>query len=200
MKLLAFVDLHASFKAFKKLKEKIKKQKPDIIVCAGDISVFEQGLSHLLKEFNRFKIPFLVIHGNHETQSSIMKISSKLRSIICLHKKSYILNDCLFLGYGGGGFFQTDPNFRKISEKFRKIIKNNKGKKIILVTHAPPYKTKLDKIDRHYFGNKTIKQFLKRNEVDLLICGHFHETAGKEDKIRKTKIINPGHYGKIINI
>ena len=200
MKLLAFVDLHALFKAFKKLKEKIKKQKPEIIVCAGDLSIFEQGLGYLLKEFNKFKIPFLVIHGNHETQTSLRKLASKLKNIIFIHKKSYILDDYLFLGYGGGGFSQTDPDFKKISEKFRKIIENNKDKKIILVTHAPPYKTKLDRIGRYYLGNKTIKKFVKKNKIDLLVCGHLHENSGKEDKIKNTKVINPGPYGKIINI
>ena len=200
MKLLAFVDLHALFKAFKRLKEKIKKQKPDIIVCAGDLSIFEQGLEHLLKSFDKFKVPFLVIHGNHETQATLKKISSKLKNIIFIHKKSYISGNCLFLGYGGGGFSQTEPNFKKISGKFRKIIKKNIDKKIILVTHAPPYKTKLDKINRYYLGNKTIGQFVRKNKIDLLVCGHLHENFGKEDRIKKTKIINPGPYGKIIRV
>jgi len=200
MKLLAFVDLHASFKAFKKLKEKIKKQKPDIIVCAGDLSIFEQGLAYILKTFNKFKIPFLVIHGNHETQTNLRKLSSKLKNIIYLHKKSYSLDEHLFLGYGGGGFSLTDPGLKKASKKFKNLIKKNEGKKIIFITHAPPYKTKLDKLGRYYCGNKTVRQFVRKNKIDLLICGHFHENFRKEDKIKNTKIINPGPYGKIIRI
>lgn len=200
MKILTFVDLHASFKAFKKLKEKIKKQKPELIVCAGDLSIFEQGLSYLLKEFNKFKIPFLIVHGNHETPSSTRKLSSKLKNIIFIHNKNYILDDCLFLGYGGSGFFKIDPDFKRLEKKFKSTISKNKDKKIILVTHAPPYRTKTDKIDGRHFGNKTIRQFLKRNRVDLLVCGHFHETAGKEDKVGRVKVINPGPYGKMIRI
>ena len=116
MKLLVFVDLHASFKVFKKLKEKIKKQKPDIIVCAGDLSIFEQGLSYILKIFNKFKIPFLVIHGNHETQTTLKKLSSKLKNIIFLHKRSYISDNYLFLGYVVGGFSQTDPGLEILQQ------------------------------------------------------------------------------------
>ena len=55
MKILAFTDLHSSYDALKKLRNKIKKKKPDIIVCAGDISVFEQGLNHLLKQNHIFR-------------------------------------------------------------------------------------------------------------------------------------------------
>lgn len=200
MKILAFVDMHALLKTFKRLKKKIKKQKPDVIVCAGDLSIFEQGLSYLLKEFDKLKIPFLVIHGNHETQTTMKKICSKLKNTVFLHKKSYILGNYLFLGYGGGGFSLTEPGLKKISKKFKDLIKKNEGKKIILVTHAPPYKTKLDRLGRDYCGNKTIREFVEKNEVDLLICGHIHENYGKEDKIKKTKAINPGPYGKMINI
>ena len=35
---------------------------------------------------------------------------------------------------------------------------------------------------------------------DLVISGHLHETAGKEDKIGKTRLINPGPFGKILDV
>lgn len=200
MKILAFVDLHASFKAFKKLKRTIKKEKPDVIICAGDLSIFEQGLVYILKAFNKFKIPFLIVQGNHETQKSLRKMDLKLKNIFFVHKKSYVLDGCLFLGYGGSGFLKIDPDFKKIARKFKKLIGENEDKKVVLITHAPPYETRIDRIEGKHFGNKTIMQFLKRNRVDLLVCGHFHETAGKEDKIRKTKIINPGPWGKVVEV
>ncbi len=200
MKLLAFVDMHSSFKAFKKLREKIKKQKPDVIVCAGDISVFEQGLSYLLKKFNKYKVPFLIVQGNHETRASLIKLAGKLKNIVFLHKKSFIFGDYLFLGYGGGGFSMTEPGLKKISKKFKEVINKNEDKKVILITHAPPYNTKLDRIDRSCCGNKTVRQFIEKNRVDLLLCGHLHENSGKKDKIKKTEVINPGPYGKIIRV
>ncbi len=93
-----------------------------------------------------------------------------------------------------------DKGFEKTSIKFKKIIHANKGKKIILVTHAPPYKTRLDKLVGGHCGNKSIRYFIERNKIDLLICGHLHENFGKEDKIKRTKIINPGPFGKIVMI
>lgn len=200
MKLLAFVDLHASFKAFKRLKEKIKRQKPDAIICAGDLSIFEQGLNYLLRKFDNFKVPFLVIHGNHETQNTMKRICSKLKNTVFLHKRHYKIGNYLFLGYGGGGFSRIEPGLKKISKKFKNIIEKNKDKKIIFVTHAPPYRTRLDKLGRAYCGNKTIRNFIEKNKVDLLVCGHFHENSGKRDKVKKTEIINPGPYGKVIKV
>ena len=200
MKILAFTDPHLSSYALKKIKSKVKKQNPDLIICAGDISIFEQGLNPFLNKLNKLKKKILLIHGNHETDKVLRKLCKKYKNLIFIHKKYYKQNNCIFLGYGGGGFSLTDPGLKKISKKFTKIIKKNKDKKIILITHAPPYKTKLDLIVDNHCGNKTIRDFIIKNKIDLNICGHLHETFNKKDKIKKTEVINPGPYGKIIKI
>ena len=200
MKILAFTDIHGSLFALRKIEQKVKAQKPDLLVCAGDISIFEHGVAGILRRLNKLNKKIVIIHGNHEDESTFIKLSKLFKKIIFIHKKYFIEDNFLFLGYGGGGFSVVDKKFEKIAIKFKKIIKDNKGKKIILVTHAPPYKTRLDKLVEGHCGNKSIKKFVGKNKVDLLICGHLHENFGKEDKIKKTKIINPGPFGKIIFI
>ena len=200
MKILAFTDLHLSSVAFKKIKSKTKKQNPDLLICAGDVSIFEQGLDFMLNKLNKLKKKILIIHGNHETPSVIKKLCKKYNNLIFIHKKLYKQNNHIFIGYGGSGFSLIEPDFYKQGEKFAKIIKKNKDKKIIFITHAPPYKTKLDLIVGSHCGNKTLKHFIVKNKIDLYICGHLHENFGKKDTIKKTPIINPGPYGKIIRI
>ena len=200
MKLLAFTDLHLSSYAFKKIKSKAKKQKPDLLICAGDISIFEQGLDSILNKLNKLKKKALIIHGNHESDKVLKKLCSKYNNLIFIHKKYYKQNNCIFLGYGSSGFSLIEPDFYKTGKKFHKIIKNNKGKKIIFITHAPPYKTKLDLVVGSHCGNKTLRNFINKNKIDLNVCGHLHENFNKKGKIKKTEIINPGPYGKIINI
>jgi uncharacterized protein len=200
MKILAFTDLHLSSYAFKKIKLKVKRQKPDLLVCAGDVTIFEQGLDFILNKLNKLKKKILIIHGNHETDKVLKKLCSKYDNLVFIHKKNYRQNNCIFLGYGGGGFALVDPDFYKTGEKFSKIIDKNKHKKIILITHAPPYKTKLDLIVGNHCGNKTLRNFVKRNKVDMYICGHLHENFGKKDFIKKTLVVNPGPYGKVIKV
>ena len=200
MKILAFTDLHLSSSAFNKIKSRVKKQNPDLLVCAGDISIFEQGLNPILKKFNKLKKPMLLIHGNHETDKVLRKLCKRYKNLFFIHKKQYKQNNNLFLGYGGGGFSLTDPEFKKVGKKFSKIIKKNRDKKIILITHAPPYKTKTDLIVGSHCGNKTLRNFITKNKINLHICGHLHENFNKKDKIKKTEVINPGPYGKIIKI
>ncbi len=200
MKILAFTDLHLSSFAFKKIKSKIKKYSPELVVCAGDVSIFEHGLDFVLKKLNKLNKRILIIHGNHETDTTLRKLCQKYNNLEFIHKKSYPYDSCLFLGYGGSGFALTEPEFYKTGEAFSKMIKKSKSKKIIFVTHAPPFGTKLDLIVTSHCGNKTFRRFINKNRINICICGHLHENFGKEDRIKKTRIINPGPYGKILEI
>ena len=201
MKILAFTDIHGSMAALKRVEQKVKAQNPDLLVCAGDISIFEHGIIGIMRRLEKLNKKIVIIHGNHEDASTFIKYSKLFRNILFIHKKQFALGNALFLGYGGGGFSVIDKEFEKISKsKFKKIIKSSKGKKIILVTHAPPYRTKLDRLSHGHSGSKSIRHFIEKNKVDLLICGHLHENFGKEDKIGKTKVINPGPFGTMIKI
>ena len=198
MKILSFVDIHGSMSAFKKIKQKAKNA--DIIVCGGDFTIFEQGIEHFLSVFDKLKKPFLIIHGNHEEDDIIRHLCIKHKNMFFLHKKHFVKDDILFLGWGGGGFSLRDREFEKYSKKFEELIKKHKDKAVVLVTHAPPYDTKLDLIVRGHHGNKSFTDFIKKNKIDLVLCGHLHENEGKMDKIGVSTVINPGPYGRVINL
>ena len=198
MKILAFTDMHGSLKALNEIKQKAKDA--DLIVCAGDFSIFEQKIEYFLDQFNKLKKPFLVIPGNHETGEDMQKASYLFENIINLHKTTKAVDNYLFIGYGEGGFSMTDKRFEKFGKAMEHHLKKHKGKKVILVTHAPPYNTKLDRISGEPCGNKSIKNFILRAKPDLVISGHLHENAGKHDKLGKITMINPGPLGKIVEI
>ncbi len=210
MKILAFVDLHSkprspeyvdfftSLKYIKRLTALAKKEKPDVIICAGDASLFENHLEELMKKISKMGKKILMIPGNHETSSVMRKICSFHDSLVFINKKAVKIGDYVFVGFSGEGFLRTDTEMKKFIKKIKPKIK---GKNVVLVTHAPPYKTKLDKIGRDYCGNNTIAKFIQSNKnIVLAICGHIHENAGKKDKINKTIIVNPGPLGAMIEI
>ncbi len=198
MRILAFVDIHGSDKALKRIKEKVKKYNPDLMVCAGDITIFGRDIDYIMHKLSKLKVPMVIIPGNHESEKEIKDSASLFKNVYAIHNKSFIFKDVIFLGHGGGGFSLVDRDFAKRAKKFKRLIK--KFNKIVLVTHAPPYKTKVDMIMEEHCGNKTIRNFVKTVQPDVAICGHLHEDSGKEDKIGKTKVLNPGPYGKIIKI
>ncbi len=195
MKLLAFVDNHGDLSSLRKIKKKAKQA--ELLICAGDISLFEQDLDFLLYELNKIGKPLLIIPGNHETETNLKNICALFENVYYIHKKLHKFKDYLIIGYGTGGFSLTEPEFNKFMAKNKAKLKS---KKIILVIHAPPYHTNLDKLNSDYYGNKTFRDFVEKKKPKLVICGHFHENSGKSQKIGKTLVINPGPDGKILEV
>ncbi len=200
MKLLAFVDSHGSASALKVLKEKVKKSNPDLIVCAGDFTLFEHNINKILKKINSLGKPVFLVHGNHESRLRIQKLCRDFKNIRFIHKKIVPFKNILLIGWGGGGFSFTDKEFEKFIKKNKQKLKN---KKIVLITHAPPYNTKVDYLaySKMHAGNKSITQCIKSNKnVILAISGHLHETEGKKDKLNNCVIVNPGTSGRIFTV
>jgi len=197
MKILAYVDTHGSLTAYSKLKKLIKKEKPELIICAGDITIFGANIDYFIHQIDRFHIPSLFIHGNHETEAEMKSACSFFKHTNFIHKKIYEKNEYIFIGYGGGGFSLRDKEFEKWTTKIKDKIKD---KKVILVLHGPPYGTKLDDVIDAHCGNKSYTKFIEQEQPKLVICGHIHENERKTDYIKKSKVINPGPFGKGINI
>jgi len=197
MRLLVFGDTHGSKSAIKRI---IKKASgADIVICLGDLTNWGHNLENLLLKFKNLKSQFLFIHGNHEYIGDVKKVVKKHGFIQFLHQRSYSINNYVFFGYGGGGFLLEDLKFENIIKRFKKTIKKND--KVILITHAPPYGTKLDILPyTGHAGNKSFTKFIKEIKPIYHLCGHFHENESKRDKINNTIILNPGPEGKIIRI
>ncbi len=198
MKLLAFTDTHISKPALNKIKDKAIKYKPDLMICCGDLSFFSSGLNEVAKFLNNLNIKTLVIPGNHESPEEIKEICTKNKNLINLHKGLYDYNDYQFFGWGTGGFSFIEEEFDNLAKQFKK--KYDKKKKLIFITHAPIYNTKLDELSFGHRGCKSTRKFIEEVQPVLTLCGHFHENFKKQDKIKKTLIINPGPDGTIIEL
>ena len=199
MKLLAFSDLHLSLLALDSIKEKIKESKPDYLVCAGDITIFEENMDWILDKCAAFKVPMLCIHGNHESESVMRRSVERHSHFTWIHKKAIDVDGILFLGFGGGGFAHIEPEFERWTASIEHTVES--AKRAVLVTHAPPYKTKLDELFAgEHVGVTSFYQWIHQHskKVSAAISGHIHETAGRTDSIGTTKILNPGAKGRII--
>jgi Icc-related predicted phosphoesterase len=68
----------------------------------------------------------------------------------------------------------------------------------ILVAHAPPHDSKLDRLLRvpHPIGSRAVRRFIEERQPDCALHGHIHEsplvTGSFVDRIGATLCINPG--------
>jgi len=96
MRILAFTDIHGSLQALNRVKQKVKSQNPDLLVCAGDISLFERGITALMKNLDKLGKKIMMIHGNHESAVTLNNLSKLFKNIIFIHKTYFTENDLLF--------------------------------------------------------------------------------------------------------
>ncbi|MFC1755184.1 metallophosphoesterase [Thermoproteota archaeon] len=197
MKILVFADPHGSQTAFEKVEKLAKKKKVNYIACVGDITIFEQGLAKIIEQIDKWNIPILMIHGNHEERKIMEHLCKVTRNIRFIHKKAFRVDNVLFLGYGGGGFATEDPEFDLLAKSWKKKIK--KDDKVIMVTHQAPYGAVDEVLDMHA-GSQSITKFIIDNQPKFCFVGHLHETFDMEEKIGKTRVINPGPYGKVFEV
>jgi uncharacterized protein len=62
----------------------------------------------------------------------------------------------------------------------------------IFCPHAPPHGTACDRLaNGEHVGSTVVRAFVEREQPDLVLCGHIHESRGT-DTIGRSRIVNPG--------
>ncbi len=197
MKILAFTDTHNDPQGLAEIARKAKQENPDMLICCGDVSNFGSDLVSAGRKLNALAKKILIVPGNHETPEEVVLLCQKFKNFINLHEQFFEDGGFLFFGYGTGGFAMRDPYFEKKVATWKKKMA---GKKIVFVTHAPIYNTKLDFLHNRHLGNKSTRTFIEDVQPALTLCGHFHENEKKKDKVKNALVINPGFDGMIVNI
>jgi Icc-related predicted phosphoesterase len=202
MKILAASDIHGDKEIVKKLAKKAKEKNVDLVILCGDLTFAEQNLEGLIGPFKSMHKKVVLIPGNHETIATVDFLARLYApGTYNLHGYSLKFGDIGLFGCGLSniGLFRIDEEeVKKVLLKAFEKIKNLKKK--ILVTHTPPFGTKLDNLGFAHVGSEGIREVIEITKPDIVLCGHMHETFGKRDKIGKTRILNVGRKGKIIKI
>lgn len=199
MKVLAIVDIHGDEKYIERAASIVKKDKPDLIISAGDHSWFGENEKKLLKALD-FGIPVLILPGNHETPEGTKRVIKGMKNFIWLHQGAYEQDGVLFVGCGEGGFCCGNNDFERSKAFLSKELKAHKGKKV-LVTHEPPLETKADEVSPgDHVGSKALREFIAEHQPNFNICGHIHEAAGAVSRIGRTIVVNVGPNGKLIKL
>lgn len=200
MKILAAGDIHGDTGLAKKLAERAKKEKVDLVVLCGDLTLAESSTAGIIGPFRKLGEKVVLIPGNHETVATA-DFLAELYGATNLHGYSIMAGDVGLFGAGGAniGLFQLseDEIFKLIEQGYKGV---KKAKKTIMVTHVHPSGTKMEKFTNIFPGSEGIRKAIDKFKPDIMLCSHVHEAEGIEEKVGKTKIINVGKKGKIIEI
>jgi len=204
MLILAFTDIHGSYDTVEKI---ISSEKSDVIIFGGDITNVgsKKEVELFLNRFTHLNKLIYCIAGNMDLPDHDELYYEKG---IGLSGNGIIYKDVGFFGVSGSSYttlntpYEVDESTinKKLLSGYLKVL-NSKIK--ILVSHTPPYKTKLDIIKSEvHVGSKSVRNFIEKYKPEITICGHIHEARGL-DKLGDTQIVNcglasQGNYARII--
>ncbi|PIO08550.1 hypothetical protein COU59_01325 [Candidatus Pacearchaeota archaeon CG10_big_fil_rev_8_21_14_0_10_34_12] len=199
LKILAIGDTHNDERMIKKLAEKAEKENVDLIILTGDLTFLEHSTKNIIGPFAKAKKQVLILHGNHDSISTINFLAEAYSNAKSLHGYYFIKNNVGIFGAGGadiGTDILDEKETFYLLQRSHEKIKNLE--KRIMVTHMHPSKTKSE--FSGFKGSKAIRKAIEKFQPDLAIFSHIHEAAGTEDKIGKTKAINVSRKEKIFEI
>ncbi|MEM4702966.1 MAG: metallophosphoesterase [Candidatus Pacearchaeota archaeon] len=203
LKILAIGDLHGDVTQAKKLAEKAVKENVDLVILAGDLTFTDKSIDYLVGPFAKRKLNVFFVPGNHENIATANFLEKMYKPYAeNLHGKGKKLKGIGFFGGGGatvGPFFMSEQEiFEAINDGFKKI---KDARKKVMISHSHPAGTLMAKLSIPIIkGSKAVRKAIEKFQPDLAICSHVHEAEGIEEKIGKTKVINVGRKGKIIEI
>ena len=200
MKILAAGDIHGDITLAKKLAEKAKKEHVDLVVLCGDLTQADQSTENLIGPFKKLNEKVLLIPGNHEPVATT-NFLAELYEVKNIHGYSVKYKDVGIFGAGGANIGLFQLNEKELYDLLKKGFDKIKYlKKKIMVTHVHPTGTKIEKFTKIFPGSTGVKKAIEKFQPDIMFCSHVHEAEGIEEKIGKTKVINVGRKGKIIEI
>jgi len=200
MKILAAGDIHGDSRLAKKLASRAKKEKVDLVVLCGDLTYAETSTSGIIGPFVKNNNKVILIPGNHETVATADFLAD-LYDVTNLHGYSIKMKNIGLFGCGSAniGLFQlSEKEIYDLLKKGYDKIKDKKKK--IMITHVHPAGSLMEKFTNIFPGSTGVEKAIKRFKPDILICSHVHEAEGIEEKIGKTRVINVGRAGKIIEL
>ena len=200
LKILASGDIHGDTGLAEKLAERAKKENVDLVILCGDLTMGETSTSNLIGPFVKRKKKVILIPGNHETVATA-DFLAELYGAKNLHGYSVKYKDVGLFGCGGAniGLFQLREKeiFNLLKKGFDKVKYLDKK---IMITHVHPSSTKMEKFTKIFPGSAGVKKAIDNFKPDILLCSHVHEAEGIEEMVGKTRVINVGRKGKIIEI
>ncbi|MBZ5612195.1 MAG: metallophosphoesterase [Acidobacteriia bacterium] len=197
MKLLIFSDIHGDKAAL----EKLMAIEADYYFADGDLANWGRGLEQLGPIMQRRAERMYVLPGNHESEADIARFCEQY-GFRNFHGQSIEIGgyQVAGLGYSNPTPFNTPGEYSE-QELGARLEKFSGLDPLILICHAPPKSTQLDRVgEGKHFGSQAVRDFIDRHQPLYFYCGHIHEAAGVQDTLGRTRAWNVGKRGQVLDL
>ena len=201
MNALIFSDIHSHLPALAKL----MSQPADAYFAAGDLVNWGRGLNDAGETMSRFcgghPERVYVMPGNHESAADIATFCAQF-GFVNFHGATVEIGGVRFagLGYSTPTPFDT-PGEMSEAEMAAALRPFAEYKPDVLICHAPPLDTPLDQIhDGLHAGSRAVREFIEQYQPAHFFCGHIHEAEGVVHQMGRTRAMNVGKRGYVLEV
>jgi Icc-related predicted phosphoesterase len=173
----------------------------DVFVGAGDFANVRRGLQGTINVLKAIMSPAVLVAGNAETTDELTAACRGWKSAHVLHGTGVTIDGVPFFGLGGAvpvtpfGSWSYD-----LTEDDAMALLADCPQECVLVTHSPP-KGAVDRDSGgRSLGSTAVRDAIPRVRPRLVVCGHIHGSAGQEELLGSTLVINAGMEGMIREI
>jgi len=196
-RLLVFSDIHNDARAL----ERLMKIDADYYFAAGDLVNWGRGLDKMGEIMKPRASQVYVLPGNHESEPDIAAFCSRF-GFVNFHGGVIEIEGTQVagLGYSTPTPFDTPGEYGE-EEMAERLSKFNDLKNLVMICHAPPLDTALDRIHEGlHAGSRAVRDFIDREQPDHFFCGHIHEAEGVVVEMGRTRAMNVGKKGYLLEV
>ena len=197
MKLLVFSDIHSDLKAL----ERLMATEADYYFAAGDLCNWGRALEATGDVMKPRADRVYVIPGNHESAEQVSAFCARF-GFHDFHGQRMEVGryHVAGLGYSSPTPFDTPGEYTE-EQIAARLGKFSGLQPLVMVCHAPPYGSTLDRIrEGLHAGSTAVRDFVAAEQPEFLFCGHIHEAAGVSEAIGKTTAMNVGKKGYLLQL
>ena len=184
-RLLIFSDLHNDARALEKLME----IEADYYFCDGDLVSWQRGLEKMGAILDRRAGRVYVLPGNHESERDIEAFCAR-HSFVNFHGANLKVGNYYVAGLGGSNPTPFDtPGEYSEEDLASRLQPFSKLKPLVLICHAPPLDTDLDRVrDGLHAGSSARARVYRKVPTRVLLLRPYSRGRRRGDP-------NGGHAG-----
>jgi hypothetical protein len=196
-RLLVFSDIHNDRQALQNL----MNMDADYYFAAGDLVSWARGLDKMGEVMKRRADRMYVLPGNHESEGNIADFCAR-HGFVNLHGGTLEIGGkhIAGLGYSTPTPFDTPGEYSE-EEMAARLALLAEPKPFVLICHAPPLNTNLDRIrEGLHAGSRAVREFIQKHQPAHFFCGHIHEAEGAVIQMGATRAQNVGKKGYLLEL
>jgi Icc-related predicted phosphoesterase len=205
VRILAFTDPHGNLEAYQSLKHLVAIERPDLILCGGDLTYFGDGYDLFLRGLGGLGRTVYFVPGNHETPSTTKSLELQFTYLKNVTFQVLEVEGVRLAGLPASDAFwpgaRPDGGLRAKAVAMGEA--GDRKKPLVLLTHYPPAGTQVSGtsvLTPDSGGSQLVRKIVEDLKPALVICGHYHQDFGKEAHVGRSRIVNPGPGGRVLEL